>query len=121
MATRGGRNLTILGVGAILITLVTTSVSLMIYRVSGDIYLDRSRPGFLPDEEEVKSEGDQPSNFTYAESGPIDAASLDEYLKELEKVNARLKNYSDPFTATPLSDESLGITGAENVPTDAEL
>lgn len=111
MATRGGKNLTILGVGAIVITLITTSVSLMIYRLSGDIYLDRSRPGFLPDEDEVQEVADPSTTFTYPESGPIDKEGLDEYLRELEKVNSRLKSYSDPFAETSLSDAALGIDG----------
>jgi alpha-galactosidase/6-phospho-beta-glucosidase family protein len=39
-----------------MIALATTGVSLAIYHNSGDIYLDRSRPGFLPDEQEIKQE-----------------------------------------------------------------
>ena len=42
LSTRGGRHLAILGAGAILIAGVTTGISLMVYRNSGDIYLDRS-------------------------------------------------------------------------------
>ena len=52
----GGRNLVLLGVLATLIAVITTGVSLMLYHNSGDIYLDRSRPGFLPDEEEAEDE-----------------------------------------------------------------
>ena len=51
---RGGRNLIILGCIAATIALATTSVSLAIYHGSGDIYLDRSRPGYLPDKEEIE-------------------------------------------------------------------
>ena len=47
--TSGARNLLILGCSAIAITAITTGLSLFIYRQTGDIYLDRSRPGFLPD------------------------------------------------------------------------
>ena len=49
--TKGSRNLVILGSVACLIAAVTTSIELVIYRNSGDIYLDRSRPGFLTDED----------------------------------------------------------------------
>ena len=45
--TSGARNLLILGCGAIAITAITTSLSLFIYRQTGDIYLDRSRPGYV--------------------------------------------------------------------------
>ena len=53
--TKGGKNLVLLGVLAVLIATVTTCISLAIYHNSGDIYLDRSRPGFLPDEEEIEA------------------------------------------------------------------
>ena len=43
---RGGRNLVLLGVGAITIALITTSISLYFYS-KGDIYIDRSRPGYI--------------------------------------------------------------------------
>ena len=43
-----GARVVILGVVAIMIAVATTGVSLAVYHNSGDIYLDRSRPGFLP-------------------------------------------------------------------------
>ena len=108
-ATPGGRNLTILGVSAILITIVTTIISLTIYRVSGDIYLDRSRPGYLPDEDEMTESTETNTNYSFSDSGPLTSDGLSEYLDELKKVDDRLKNFSDPFSPSPLSDESLGI------------
>lgn len=123
--TRGGRNLAILGVGAILLAITTTTVSLIMYRVSGDIYLDRSRPGYLPDEDEVEEDNDNTSNFTFADSGNLTATDLDEYLDAFHSVNLRLKNFPDPYSPTPLSDESLGIPSefaeepsAEELPLD---
>ncbi len=107
--TRGGRNLLILGLGAILIAGATTSVSLAIYRNTGDIYLDRSRPGFLPDKEEVEAGTEATTTFVYGDSGPLDAEELDRYLKELQKIEERLKDLPDAFSDGPLSDESLGI------------
>lgn len=76
---------------------VTTTASLMIYRSSGDIYLDRSRPGYLPDSEEVTEESAGPINYTFSENGELNASELDEYLKELRLVNNRLKDFADPF------------------------
>ena len=56
----------------------------MLYRVSGDIYLDRSRPGYLPDKDEVVEE--LPStNFVYPDFGVMDASELEQYLNELQK------------------------------------
>ena len=40
----GGRNLLLLCMVGIVMALVSTSISLIIYRSTGDIYLDRSRP-----------------------------------------------------------------------------
>lgn len=108
----GSRNLVILGVGAILISTITTCVSLFIYWQTGDIYLDRSRPGYLPDPEEVEDEP-EPVSFEFPETGSVDRTELDRYLDELKTVNQHLKSISDPYAATPLSDESLGIPKAD--------
>lgn len=109
MTSRGGRNLIILGVGAILITAATTITSLTLYRVSGDIYLDRSRPGYLPDEDEVVENTEASTNYAFSDSGALTDNDLAEYLDELKKVDDRLNDFSDPYSPTPLSDESLGI------------
>lgn len=109
MTSRGGRNLIILGVGAILITTATTITSLTIYRVSGDIYLDRSRPGYLPDEDEVVENTETNTNYTFPDSGTLTYDDLSEYLDELKKVDDRLSDFPDPYSPSPLSDESLGI------------
>lgn len=107
---RGARNLTILGVGAILIALSATMLELWIYRESGDIYLDRSRPGFLPDVDEVEEETEANSSYAYPENGTLDRAELGEYLDELKKVEDALKKIQDPYGASTLSDKSLGIS-----------
>ena len=61
----GSRNLLLLGLVSIVVALMTTGVSLAVYHNSGDIYLDRSRPGFLPDDEEVEDDNDTKSNNGY--------------------------------------------------------
>jgi len=109
MPNHGKRNLIILGVVAILIAGISTGVSLWVYRSTGDIYLDRSRPGYLPDEKEVNAETGNNGNYTFSENGELTKTELDEYLKELEVINDRLKALSDPYAPGPLSDESLGI------------
>lgn len=110
-STRGSRNLVILGMGALIITLVTTGLSLLIYRNSGDIYIDRSRPGYLPDEDEVQQDPVTNTNFNFPDNGPFDQTELAEYLEELKEVNSHLRALADPYSTTPLSDESLGISG----------
>lgn len=106
---RGGRNLIILGIGAILLAVISTSLSLMLYRTSGDIYLDRSRPGFLPDEAEEPTEPMVDPNYIFADSGPLTRAELETYLEELGQLADELKKYDDVYSPDPLSDESLGI------------
>ena len=118
---RGERNLVILGCGAILLTIITTTVSLAIYRTSGDIYLDRSRPGYLPDVDEVQEDNDADSNFTFAESGPLTTADLDEYLEALYAANSRLRSITTPYSPEPLSDTSLGIPSEFAEESDAPL
>ena len=105
----GGRNLLILGLASTFITFLFTFVTLKIYHDSGDIYLDRSRPGFLPETEEAEQDKDD-TDFSFSDSGPITKEVLGEYLENLAEELDRLNDYSsDPFGPKPLSDESLGI------------
>lgn len=108
--TRGGKNLILLTVGAIAIATITTGVSLAVYHNSGDIYLDRSRPGFLPDEAEQSEEQNQ-DTYKFSESGNLDKQSLTEYLQNIQKEMNRLNKVKNPFDESALSDENLGITG----------
>ena len=106
---KGGRNLVIMGMVSILIAMITTGVSLAIYHKSGDIYLDRSRPGFLPDEEEAEQEEKKEEDYDFAKNGPLTATILQEYLDKLQvEVNA-VDAYDKPFDAKVLSDKALGI------------
>ncbi|MBR3204327.1 hypothetical protein IKF81_01430 [Candidatus Saccharibacteria bacterium] len=105
----GARNLIILGVGATLITFLFTFITLKIYHDSGDIYLDRSRPGFLPEQEEVEQDKDD-SDYSFSDNGKITNEVIEEYLKNLKLELNRLNDFSsEPFGPTPLSDKSLGI------------
>ena len=106
---KGGRNLLFLGIGATVIAFLTTFVSLKIYHDSGDIYLDRSRPGFLPEQEEVE-EKDETDDYKLPDSGTLTKEILDEYLQNLKKEINRLNDFSDdPFGEKPLTDETLGF------------
>ena len=110
--TRGGRNLIILGVAASLIAVATTGVSLAIYHNSGDIYLDRSRPGFLPDDEEIEQEVDlEEEEYEFEKSGPVTKEVLDEYIEKLENEIKAMDAYEKPFDASALNDDNLGISG----------
>lgn len=104
------KNLLILGVLSVSIALVTTIVSLVIYHNSGDIYLDRSRPGFLPSEEEVEKKPE--STYSFSSTGNIDAPILNDYIDHYEQAVEVIDDLESPFSAKPLSDESLGIPAA---------
>lgn len=106
--TKGGKNLLILGAVSIVVATTTTGVSLALYHNSGDIYLDRSRPGFLPDEKEAQEE-EVVEEYEIDKSGTITQEVLEEYLEHLETEVRALNSYKDPFAPSALSDEILGI------------
>ena len=106
---KGGRNLVLLGVISALIALATTVVSLLIYHNSGDIYLDRSRPGFLPDEEEAEQEAEDDDDYDFDEAGELTAATLEEYIEKMKVEIEAIDAYEKPFDSEVLSDEKLGI------------
>ena len=105
----GGRNLVILVAMATLIALVATTISLVIYHNSGDIYLDRSRPGFLPDEEELELEEINEENYSFDRTGKITEEALEEYLENLKTEINIIESFENPFNVEALSDERLGI------------
>ena len=107
----GSRNIIILGVVSTIITIVLTCVSLIIYHKSGDIYLDRSRPGYLPDEEEVEENENEKQQFTYSfsDTGEINDATIDEFLKNINEIIDALDKYTEPFAPQSLSDGVIGI------------
>lgn len=100
-------NLSVLGLISVAIAIITTSISILVYHNSGDIYLDRSRPGFLPDEEEI--EQPEIEEFKFSETGPVTQYDLEEYLKHMQENMDELNKLGTPFNPTPLSGKSLGI------------
>ena len=108
MFTDGGRNLVLLGVASIVVSMATTGVSLAIYHNSGDIYLDRSRPGYLPDEQEIEEE-DKQEQYIFDKTGKITMEVIDEYLERLQVDVRAIDAYEKPFDGNVLSDEKLGI------------
>lgn len=111
--SRGARNLVLLGAISIAIATITTGVSLAWYHGSGDIYLDRSRPGYMPDEEEVKDEEDIDEEYYFSKSGKLSAEILEEYLKKLDVEVRAIDADETPFGAKILSDAELNIPEAE--------
>ena len=105
---RGGWNLLILGMLSVLVAVTTTGISLAIYHNSGDIYLDRSRPGYLPDENEIEDD-DTDVEYKMEKSGKIDMKVLEEYLENLDIEVKAIDSYEKPFGSGALSNERLGI------------
>lgn len=111
--TKGGKNLLILGIGSILIAAATTAGSLLIYHNSGDIYLDRSRPGYLPDDKELEEDEKGSNDYEFSKTGKIDKEALKEFLENLEKDAAESNRFDDPFGEKAISNETLGIPNEE--------
>ena len=107
--TIGGRNLVLLGIGAVMIAFLMTGISLAIYHNSGDIYLDRSRPGFLPDEDELEKREEVEEEYEFKKTGKLSEEVLEEYLQHLDAEVKAIDSYEDPFNIELLSDESLGL------------
>ena len=117
---KGAVNLVIMGVLATVIAMTTTGVALAIYHNSGDIYLDRSRPGYLPDEEEIEQvlpEAEE-EDYEFDKDATLTEAEVDKFLNELQEEIDAINAYEKPFGAEVLSDEHLGITATEDVPAE---
>lgn len=112
--TKGGRNIVILGILSAVITAVLSCISLGLYHYSGDVYLDRSRPGFLPSEEEIEQDAiiEKP-DYNFSDSGSISGETIDEYLEKIQKEIDYLEKFENPFSDKALKDDKLGIPTEE--------
>ena len=102
----GGRNLAILGLTAALIALTTSGISLYLYHASGDIYLDRSRPGYLPEKDE-QSTGE--TEYIFSDTGDLTEDVLEEFITHLDETIDHAKSITSPFAEKSISDDTLGI------------
>ena len=107
--SRGSRNLILLGVISTLIAGATTGLSVAIYHYSGDMYLDSSRPGHLPEKSEEEDEEQSSEKYVLQDRGPIDEETLKNFLYHYNDQLDRIEAVEAPYSATPLSNESLGI------------
>ncbi len=110
----GGKNLVLLGVLSVLIAVATTGVSLAIYHYSGDIYLDRSRPGFLPDESEINDDENVNEEYDFGKDGELTVEGLQTYIEKISVEIRAIDAFSKPFSDYGLSDEHLGIVSTES-------
>lgn len=110
-SSKGGRNLLLLAFFSVVIAGISIAVSLHIYRVTGDIYLDRSRPGYIAEDEVHNNEDDGKEIFS--KDGEINKQVLEEFLESYDEVFDRIEKSGDSFNETPVSDFTLGIESAE--------
>lgn len=110
--TSGGRNLTILGIGAILIAMVTSGIALTVYHHTGDIYLDRSRPGFLPDKTEVKEE----TSLYKFNSDVLTPEVLEKFDTEFQSLLTDLDAAPAPMSEKSISNESIFDSNLSHTP-----
>ena len=103
----GGRNLLLLCLISIVLTSILTWISLLIYRSTGDIYLDRSRPGYISEDEVHDTADDGKEKFS--SDGEITEEVLDEYSKGIDEIYQRLESSKEAFSDGALSGETLGI------------
>ena len=107
--SRGGKALIRLGVLSTIIAIATTSLSLYLYHASGDIYIDRSRPGFLPEKHE-NEQIDNNSSYRFSEDGNLSEKEINEYLDSVKPIIKTINEIKKPFSKESLSDQSLGIS-----------
>ena len=107
--SRGSRNLILLGLISTIIATLTTGISVAIYHYSGDMYLDSSRPGHLPEKKEDEPEDEPTPKYSIPDSGPVDDQTIDEFLYYYNEQLDRIEAIESPYSGTPLSNESLGI------------
>ena len=89
--------------GTIVISIILTSVSLIIYNVSGAALLDLSRPGY----QSVSSQVDRTSDIdSYSSSGPINQSTVDQFTKIYDAQATKVKAV-DAFNGDPLNPEVL--------------
>lgn len=92
-------------VGAILVTFALTVVSVTWYSLDGSSKLDLSRPGYERERSEVRTTETQKS---YDTTGPINAESIDGFLKEYDDRTKELGGYGS-FGDGALDDNDIQL------------
>jgi ABC-type Na+ efflux pump permease subunit len=87
----------------IVVALVLTTISLVMYNVSGTAQLDLSRPGYKSVSDKVESNR---STVEYAAFGPVNKTTVEEFIKIYEEQAKKAKAV-DAFNGDPLNPEVL--------------
>ena len=102
--------LSLLLIITVLIALVMTTISVIMYNSSGAAQLDLSRPGYLSVSDQVV-ETDQID--TYSSTGPVNEESIKEFMKLYDEQAAKAKKV-DAFNGDPLNPEVLEFGTSTN-------
>lgn len=102
--------LSLLLIITVVIAIVMTSVSIVIYNSSGAAQLDLSRPGYRSVSDKVD---DTNTIDTYSPTGPVNKTSIEEFMKLYDAQASKAKAV-DAFNGDPLNPEVLefGSTGS---------
>lgn len=100
---------------AIVICLVLTVFSVLLYVITGTSKLDLSRPGY----EEVRKQVTRtsPDESSFESSGSLDGKVLGDYLEKYKKQAQTLSKY-DSFNPHLLDDTPLGLAPTVTGPAD---
>lgn len=92
---------------AIIICLILTGFSVLLYVVTGTAKLDLSRPGYEGVRQKVVKS--PPSQHGFSASGTLDEKTIDIYLENYKKQSQIISKY-DNFNPRILDDVSLGFS-----------
>lgn len=95
--------LSLLLIITVIVALILTTVSMILYTTSGAAQLDLSRPGYRSISDQVETGG---SIDEYGAFGPVNAQTIDEFIELYDKQSEKAKAV-DAFNGDPLNPELL--------------
>jgi len=102
--------LSLLLVITVLIAITMTTISVVIYNVSGAAQLDLSRPGYLSVSDKVETVDEI---NTYSASGAVNKDTIQEFIKLYDAQTSKAKKV-DAFNGDPLNPEVLEFGDPSN-------
>jgi len=90
---------------AVVVAVVLSGASLVLYVASGAINIDLSRPGYEENRKDTAYEEDE---SPFSSSGPITTETIEDFTKRLQKLQSELHGMNN-FSADAMSDEALGL------------
>jgi hypothetical protein len=102
--------------GAIVISVILTAFSVILYEVTGSSKLDLSRPGYEAVRKKISKA--PPVQDDFGPTGSLNSKIITQYLANYTKQTQALNSY-DSFNPQLLDDTQLGLTDTTVAPTDA--